>query len=308
MQSPLVIEPPAAPDRSSVLVELPPQPPTPDQPRALNRAGTAGRVLLLLAAILLLFVGFEVSVTSLAEQRAQAALLPELRAAIKTTILDRETSAIAPGAAVALLEIPSIGLQQVVVEGTTPSDLKSGPGHLPGSSVPGEFGNAVILGRRTTYGSPFGSLASIRKGQTIKAVTGQGLFTYRVTSVRHVAPGQADPVMGTTDSRITLVTSDPAFLATGRLAVVAMLQGKQVAVPQRPPVPLAAGELGLSGDALGLGLGIIWGELLLLSIWAVWRLRNRWPRGVVYLLGAPVVLTLLVLTFSSVDLLLPSTL
>ncbi|MBV8194455.1 MAG: hypothetical protein JOY80_02900, partial [Candidatus Dormibacteraeota bacterium] len=68
-----------------------------------------------------------------------------------------------------------------------------------------------------------------------------------------------------------------------------------------------ASDLGLSGDSIGLGFGIIWGELLVATmVCGVW-LGKRWPTGVVYLLATPVVLALAVLTFTSFDLLLPGT-
>jgi sortase A len=267
-----------------------------------------GRSLIAAGVVVASFIVFELVISGLAEQRAQAALLPEFRTAVTTTTLDRPTTTAAEGGPVALLQIPRIGLSQVVVQGTSPSDLKSGPGHLRASSLPGEFGNAVIAGRRTSYGGPFGHLDVLAEGDTIKVATGQGYFTYKVQNVRRVSPGQTDPIVGTTNSRLTLVTSDPAYLATGRLVVVAVLQGRPLSVDLRAPAFVAPSDLGLSGDPLGLGLGIIWGELLAAAIWVAWRLRRRWPAAVVYLLAAPVVVSLAVLTFSSFDLLLPGTL
>jgi hypothetical protein len=90
--------------------------------------------------------------------------------------------------------------------------------------------------------------------------------------------------------------------------VVATLHGKPIAVDQRAPQLVGSGDLGLAGDSLGLGLGIIWGELLLAGIWLTWRVLRRWPATVVYLIAAPILLALCVLTFSGFDLLLPGTL
>ena len=268
----------------------------------------AGRALMALGAGLALFIAFELTLSGLIEQQAQQSLLSQFKTNIITTTLDRPATTPAEGSAVAILEIPRLGVQQVVVEGTTPADLKSGPGHLRGSPIPGEFGNSVIAGRRLTYGGPFGRLPSMRTGDAIRVTTGQGLFTYVVTSVGHVGEGQPDPVLGTSDSRLTLITSDPAFVASGRLVVKAKLQGRPAAVATRAPALVGSSELGLDGDSLGLGLGIIWGELLLAALWLAWRWRNRWPAVVVYLIATPVVLALAVLTFTSFDLLLPGTL
>ena len=268
----------------------------------------AGRLLLLLATLLVLFMAFELFLTPFFESRAQDSMLTSFNKEIVSKNLDRPTEAPAEGSPVAILEIPRIGVTQVVAEGTTPSDLKSGPGHLRAAPLPGEFGNSVIAGRRTTYGAPFSKLYVLAKGDTIRTVTGQGLFTYAVSSVKHVVPGQADPVTAAADSRLTLITSDPAYLANGRLAVVAKLKGAPAAVAHRPPALVGKDELGLAGDSLGLALGIIFGELLLVVLFVAWRQRKRWPAAVIYFVGAPLALALMLLTFFSLDLLLPGTL
>ena len=53
------------------------------------------------------------------------------------------------------MRIPKIGIDQVVFEGVTPGTLRSGPGHMPWTPLPGQPGNAVISGHRTTHGAPF---------------------------------------------------------------------------------------------------------------------------------------------------------
>jgi sortase A len=255
-----------------------------------------------------LFVVFELTVTGLIEQGAQASLLTRFKSDITSTILDAPGASPVEGSPVALLSIPSIGLSQVVVEGTTPSDVKAGPGHLMNTPLPGEAGNAVIAGRRTTYGGPFASLGELTNGAIIRVATGQGAVDYVVDAVRRVSPGAPDPVLATTDSRLTLVTSDPAFVASGRLVVQAQLQGLPLDIARRRPVLVGATDLGLAGDPVGLALGLIWAELLALVLWLAWRHRHRWSPEVLYLLTAPVGLVLAVLTFSSLDLLLPGTL
>lgn len=268
----------------------------------------AARVLMGFGSLAMLFLGFEFGLTSLVEQRAQATLLTTFQQGIVTTTLDRPTAAIAEGTPVALVDIPRIDLRAVVVEGTTPADLKSGPGHLRGSAVPGEYGNAVLEGHRTTYGAPFGSLRLLARGDRIVVTTGQGAFTYVVSSVRAISTGQQDPLTPTADSRLTLVTSNPEYIASGRLAVFARLMGRPLAVPSRPPVFVAGAELGLGGDPVGLVLLVVFAELLAAAAWLVLRLRRRWPPVVLYTLGAPVLVTLSLLVFASIDLLLPGTL
>lgn len=278
----------------------------PSRPRSLPL--WTGRAVMATGLLLVLFVLFEVAGTALLEQRQQASLLPAFQAAVTTTALDRPAATPADGTPVALLEVPRIGLQEVVVQGTSPGLLKSGPGHLDASPMPGEFGNAVVAGHRETYGGPFRQLDRLGRGDVIRALTGQGYFTYRVRSVSAVRDGQADPIVATRDSRLTLLTSAPAFVASQRLVVVAMLQGRPVAVDRRAPALVGATDLGLAGDPVGLGTGIIWTELLLAAGWFAWRMRRRWPARVVWLLAAPTCLALALLAFTSFDLLLPGTL
>jgi sortase A len=255
-----------------------------------------------------LFVVYELTVTGLTEQSAQAGLLSQFQQSITTTNLDAPGASPTEGSPVALLRIPAINVSQVVVEGTTPSDLKTGPGHLMDTPLPGEAGNVVIAGRRTTYGGVFANLDQLASGDTVHIDSGQGTVTYVVSSVGHVSPGAADPVVATTDNRLTLITADPALVGSGRLVVVASLQGNPLDIAHRRPVLVGTADLGLTGDPLGLALGLIWAELLALSLFLAWRYRHRWSPEVLYLLTAPVVLILAVLTFSSLDLLLPGTL
>jgi sortase A len=283
-------------------------PVTVDRPSAVSPTLLAGRVLLAAGLAVALVIAFELFATGLLEGRAQAGLLTTFQQGITTTALDLSSAVPAEGSPIALLRIPHIGVSEVVIEGSSPNDLKSGPGHLSGTPLPGEFGNSVIIGHRTIYGGPFSQLNLLAKGDSIDVTTGQGYFSYTIRSLSRVNPGGVDPITGTSDSRLTLVTSDSPLTSGGQLVVVAGLSGRPMAVAARPPTFPDTQELGLSGDPLGLGLGLIWAELLAAAIWLALRLRRRWPPGVLYMLAAPVVLTLVVLTFTSFDMLLPGTL
>ena len=281
-----------------------PKPSTPSTGGAVHRAARVVTALGLLAALLLMY---EFVLSGIPQARAQAELLSAFQQQVPTTTLDSPGSAPAEGSAVALLVISSIGLQQVVVEGTSPGDLKTGPGHLSASPLPGEFGNAVVEGRRTTYGGPFGGLDRLHSGDTIRVTTGQGSLVYVVASVSHVSVGQRDPASPTLDSRLTLLTSDPAFIASGQLAVVAKLRGEPLAVATRPQVSASPADLGLSGDPVGFWVGFVALELLVATAWLAWRLRSRLPDTVLYMYAAPIMLALVLLAFSNLDSLFPGT-
>ncbi len=275
-----------------------------------RRAATilAGRALTAIGVAVALFLAFEFGLTGALEARDQRSLLARFRQGIITHHLDDPRHGLTPGGPIALLDIPAIHVNQVVVEGTTPQLLKSGPGHVRAAPLPGEFGNAIIAGHRTTYGAPFRNLDRLRKGEPIEVTTGQGAFSYIVTLVYHVKTGQPDVFNGSADSRITLVSADPPLTAKGRVVVVGLLQGDPVAVAQRPPVPVGNGELGLASDPAGGALALVWGQVLLLAIYLSRRLYRRWNHSVTYLLATPVLVALTLLLFENLDRLFPGTL
>ena len=56
---------------------------------------------------------------------------------------------------IARLEIPRIGINAVVVEGTTDGSLRKGIGHMEGTPLPGMGENFSLAGDRVLYGAPF---------------------------------------------------------------------------------------------------------------------------------------------------------
>ncbi len=143
---------------------------------------------------------------------------------------------VAPGDALALLQIPSIDVKTYVVQGVEPGDLKHGPGHYPDTPWPGQLGNSAIAGHRTTYGQPFYRLDEVKPGEEIIVTTIQGRFVYRATGSEVVSPSQSD-VVATTDptvARLTLTTCTPRYTASKRLIVFADLDPDASAPPQPP--------------------------------------------------------------------------
>jgi sortase A len=66
-----------------------------------------------------------------------------------------------------MLEIPSIGLSQPFFEGVTLTAIDRGPSHWPGTAMPGELGNVVIAGHRTTRTRPFWDLDLVQPGDEL---------------------------------------------------------------------------------------------------------------------------------------------
>ena len=86
--------------------------------------------------------------------------------------------------------IPKIKVDVVVIEGVGKSDLREGPGHWPETPFPGQGGNFVVSGHRTTYGAPFFKLDRLKAGDEIDLLMPYVSARYEVTEVLIVAPNQ----------------------------------------------------------------------------------------------------------------------
>lgn len=131
----------------------------------------------------------------------------------------------APGVGEALgwIRIPVADVDHVIVSGVTPEVLKLGPGHMPWTPLPGQPGNAVVSGHRTTYGAPFFDLDLLEAGDEIYVETAIGTHTYQVREIRVVEPTDVwvtDPRPG---AWLTLVTCNPRYSAAQRLIIAAEL-------------------------------------------------------------------------------------
>ena len=110
---------------------------------------------------------------------------------------DKDLILLPNGAPVAVLTIPDLGVNEVVVEGTDSASLKKGPGHRRDTVLPGQAGVSVIMARAAAYGGPFGNIQSLQPGTRISLITGQGYHVYSVIGVRYAGdPGPAEPAEG----------------------------------------------------------------------------------------------------------------
>ena len=122
----------------------------------------------------------------------------------------------------AIIRVPRLELEAVVFEGVSTSTLKKGPGHMPGTALPGQPGNAVISGHRTTYGRPFFDFDQLQPGDIIEVETAIGIHTYQLREEWFVVKPTE---VWVTDDRVggwlTLTTCHPKFSARERLIVTA---------------------------------------------------------------------------------------
>jgi sortase A len=162
--------------------------------------------------------------TGFATRAAQNELRPSFERRVATQEAEEAPSRIAkvPGRAVAILRIPEIEVDLVVVEGTDTESLKKGPGHYPQTAYPWEDrGRVGIAGHRTTYGAPFWALDELEAGDRIVLATQYGTFNYRVTGSTIIAPSDGSVLRQTDEPTLVLTTCNPRFSAAERLIVFA---------------------------------------------------------------------------------------
>jgi sortase A len=143
------------------------------------------------------------------------------------------------GDTVAKLVIPRLNTELYVVEGVDQADLRRGPGHMPGTAMPGDRGNCVIAAHRDLH---FRVLKDIQQGDDVVLETDYGDFLYRVKTMRIVAPNDTAPVKSTPSPELHLITCYPFYYvghAPKRFIVEADLAGPVDASAAPPPEPSA---------------------------------------------------------------------
>jgi sortase A len=143
---------------------------------------------------------------------------PQRRLAFAARAFDRRTDA---GDPLGRIHIPRLGLTAVFVEGTDAGDLRSGPGHYPGTPLPGERGTVAIAGHRTTYGAWFRHIDRLRRGDQIQLRMAYGLFTYRVERLQIVPPTALWVTHRVGYDRLVLSACHPLYSAAKRIIVFA---------------------------------------------------------------------------------------
>jgi sortase A len=127
------------------------------------------------------------------------------------------------GEAFGIISIPKIDLEHVMMEGVDRDTLKAGPGHMPWTPLPGQPGNAVISGHRTTYGAPFFDLDLLEAGDQIIVETALGEHVFAVRETLIVLPTDVWVTNPKRGAWLTLTTCNPRFSARERLVIQAEL-------------------------------------------------------------------------------------
>ena len=86
------------------------------------------------------------------------------------------------------IEIPAIGLKHAMYQGVTLHNIDRGPSHWTGSALPGEMGNTVVAGHRSTVTEPFRRINELVPGDAVIFTIDGIRSTYRVTGSLVVRP------------------------------------------------------------------------------------------------------------------------
>ena len=117
------------------------------------------------------------------------------------------------------LEIPSLGVVKPMLEGVSLSVPDHGPGHWPGSAMPGHVGNVVIGGHRTSHDKPFRKIDQLLPGDDVVLNTLEGRFVYEVTSTEVVTPDAIWIIDQTAAFTATLFACHPVGSTKERIVV-----------------------------------------------------------------------------------------
>lgn len=255
--------------------------------------------MLLVGVILLGFVIQVVGVSHLRHERDQGLLYDEFRYSLANATapvaqVDKEGRLFPLGTPIALIDIPTLSVSEVVVEGTSSRTMLSGPGHRRDTVLPGQAGASVVMGRQAAYGGPFGAISSLKKGDKILATTGQGVSTYTVATVRYAGDPQP-AALAAKAGRLTLVSAaGPAYLADGVVRVDADLTSTAFATPAPALLvgSLTDAETPLASDSTGWLPLLLILELAAVAIFLFTMALKLWGRWHTWVVALPVSLVI----------------
>lgn len=164
-----------------------------------------GIAILAIGLILITVVGVQYMRGMVARERARAEWTKVMRASTISTLTTLGLTRVASGVPVVRIMIPSIRLDEVVVEGLSAKDLWAGPGHMPGTVFPGQNGNSVISAHRDRH---FHRLDELRIGDMVETQTPDVIVRWRITQ-RRVIGKEERAIFESPSPMLTLTTCWP---------------------------------------------------------------------------------------------------
>ena len=237
-------------------------------------------------------------------QRVVGTLIFEQRQQHLSGSFQAPKPSVVPGDALGVIQIPTLGVNRVIVEGATVDNLRSGPARLERSAMPGEAGVMAVFGHRNAYGGPFLALNNLVIGDSIVVQARNGpIIRYDVVSVQaNTAVASVlfeDPQAW---SYLALVTSEPGLLNSKQFVVVARsapINNVAAVVPDLARGPQRAVPLGI--DALLFNVALIGAALA----WVFLRTRMRSVTAIIII--SPIAFVAVVRLLMALDSSLPLT-
>jgi sortase A len=130
-----------------------------------------------------------------------------------------DENAVEPRQELGSIEIPAIGVDKTMFEGVTLTTLNRGPGHWPGTALPGQIGNVVVGGHRVSHDKPFRNLDKLVPGDQVIFTTTEGRFVYDVVSTEIVTPDAIRIIDQTPEKTATLFACNPPGSTKQRIVI-----------------------------------------------------------------------------------------
>lgn len=305
----------APPGRDGAVPAAPPRPPA--APRRTRPVHPSVRVAQgVLASIAALVLGFAVNlvlISPLTQDARQEMAFDRLRQELAegsapVSELDGDGRMLADGRPLAMIDIPQLGVHEVVVEGTTSGVLTTGPGHRRDTVLPGQEGTSILLGRAGAYGAPFGRIQELAPGETFTVTTGQGTSTFEVMGQRY-AGDASPPPPEPGESRLVLVTArGPAFMPAGVLRVDARVVSEVHPAGERITTAVSRAVAGepMVGDVSTVWALVFWLQgFVVAAFGAVWS-YHRWGHWQTWVVFAPAIAAVAFQVADQVTRLLPN--
>ncbi|NNE11103.1 MAG: class E sortase [Ilumatobacter sp.] len=134
-----------------------------------------------------------------------------------------DANAAEPIIEVGSIAIPKLGVDMTMYEGVRLSTLEYGPGHWPGTAMPGQQGNVVVGGHRTSSHRVFRDVDQLASGDEIIFRDDGQEYVYRVDRVEIVEPTAVWIVDPTETATATLFACHPPGSTAQRIVVFADL-------------------------------------------------------------------------------------
>jgi sortase A len=153
----------------------------------------SGELMITFGVVILLFVVYEVYITNIFSAHKQGQAASALQQEWDTVNGRTNHLDLTEGHGIAIMYIPALGpdYKFTIVEGDSQADLAIGPGHYPGSALPGEPGDFAVAGHRVGQGAPFNDLDLVSSCDSIVVETASDWYVYRVLPFANEVSGWA---------------------------------------------------------------------------------------------------------------------